>query len=409
MSTGSSASSSVLQIKTAAAFEPLLSDARYKAAHGGRGSGKSHLFAEMGVEACVLRPGTNMVCIREIQRTLKHSSKKLIETKIRALGVADQFDIQEKQIVTPGGGLIIFEGMQNHNADSIKSLEGFDIAWVEEAQTLSQTSLDMLRPTLRKPGSELWFSWNPRHANDPVDNFFRGGEKPPRSIIVEANWWDNPWFDETELVEERDYDRRRDPDKYAHVWMGQYLKNSEARVFKNWKEDEFETPADARFYLGADWGFSVDPTVLVRCWIKDRNLFVDFEAWQVGCEIDRTPALFDKVPGARKWPIKADSSNPQSISYMRRHGFENISPSVKGPGSVEEGVEFLKGYDIIVHPRCTHVIDELTMYSYEVDKQTGEVLPKLADKKNHTIDALRYAVEGVRRAPPQITIQNAWK
>lgn len=369
----------------------------------------------MGVEACVMRPGTSMVCIREIQRTLKHSSKKLIENKIRDMGVVDQFNIQEKHIVTPGNGLIIFEGMQNHNADSIKSLEGFDIAWVEEAQTLSQTSLDMLRPTLRKPGSELWFSWNPRFAKDPVDNFFRGGERPPRSLIVEANWWHNPWFEQTELVEERDYDRRRDPDKYAHVWMGKYLTNSEARVFKNWREDEFETPNDARFYFGADWGFSVDPTVLVRCWVSGRTLYVDHEAWAVGCEIDHSPALFagddaqgrwknpkrfSGIPGALRWPIKADSSNPQAISYLFRLGFTNLQAAVKGPGSVEEGVEFLKGYDIVVHPRCKHVIDELTLYSYEVDKQTSDVLPKLADKKNHTIDALRYALEGVRRAPP---------
>lgn len=400
MSTASSALSSALQIQTAEAFEPLLAPARYKGAYGGRGSGKSHFFAEALVEHCVIHPGTLAVCIREVQRTLQQSSKRLIENKITAFGLSG-FDVQKPEIKTPGGGLIIFEGMQNHTAESIKSLEGYDIAWVEEAQTLSQTSLDLLRPTIRKPGSELWFSWNPRKPTDPVDAFFRGAERPPRSVLVEANWHDNPWFGETELVADRDYDRRRDPEKYAHIWLGKYQTKSEARVFKNWKEEDFETPADARFYLGADWGFSIDPTVLVRCWINGRNLYVDYEAWKVGCEIDHTPSLFDTVPGARRWPIKADSSNPQSISYMARNGFQNITPSVKGPGSVEEGVEFLKGYDIIVHPRCRHVIDELTSYSYEVDKQTGDILPVLADKKNHTIDSLRYAVEGVRRAPAQ--------
>lgn len=366
-----------------------------------------------------MQPGTNAVCIREFQKSLAQSSKKLISLKIEALGVGPLFHVQESKIITPGGGLIIFEGLQNHNAESIKSLEDFDIAWCEEAQALSQTSLDMLRPTLRKRGSELWFSWNPRLATDPVDALFRGkGGLPPRAIVVEANFEDNPWFfEDTELVEEKDYDKRRDPDKYAHIWLGKYQKNSEARVFRNWKEEEFDTPSHARFYFGADWGFSVDPTVLVRCFIEGRKLYVDHEAWKVGCDIDHTPALFAGndtnfpprwqnprgwagVPGATRWPIRADSSNPQAISYMRRHGFENINPAIKGPGSVEEGIEFLKGYDIVVHPRCKHVIDELSTYSFETDKKTGEVLPVLADKKNHTIDSLRYAIEGERREVP---------
>lgn len=354
----------------------------------------------------MMQDGLRAVCIREVQKSLQQSSKRLLEDKIKALGVGGYFRVLKTEIGTPGGGLIIFEGMQDHTAESIKSLEGYDIAWCEEAQTLSRASLDMLRPTLRKSGSELWFSWNPRRQADPVDAFFRSEVEPPRSVIVKANWPDNPWFgSDTELIDDKDYDQRRDPDRYAHIWLGEYQRNSESRVFRNWKVDDFETPKDVeRFYLGADWGFSVDPTVLVRCFIQGRTLFVDQEAWKVGCEIDGTPALFDKVTDARKWPITADSSNPQSISYMRRNGFEHIKPSVKGPGSVEEGVEFLKSYDIVAHPRCQHVIDELSTYSYQIDKQTGDVLPKLADKKNHTIDALRYALEGLRRAPAEIDI-----
>lgn len=392
-----------LRIQTPRVFLPLIKPARYKGGYGGRGSGKSHFFAELLIERALCQPGLRAVCIREVQRSLAQSSKRLIEDKIVTLGVSSLFDVQKPEIKTPGGGIILFEGMQNHTAESIKSLEGYDLAWVEEAQTLSQISLDMLRPTIRKPGSELWFSWNPRKSNDPVDAFFRGGEMPPGAVVVKANWRDNPWFEQTELVEEKDWDQRRDPDKYAHIWLGEYQRNSEARVFHNWRVDEFETPKDVRFYLGADWGFSVDPTVLVRCWISDRKLFVDYEAWQVGCEIDRTPTLFDKVPGARQWPIRADSSNPQTISFMRRNGFQNITAAVKGPGSVEEGVEFLKSYDIVVHPRCKHVIDELSMYSFEIDKKTNEVLPRLADKKNHTIDSLRYAIESLRHVSQPAT------
>jgi phage terminase large subunit len=392
-----SASSSVLQIPTPAVFEPLLAPRRFKGAKGGRGSGKSHFFAEMLVEDAISQH-IRAACLREVQNSIKDSVKQLIEDKIRAFGQEKAFTITDQEIRGPNDSLFIFRGLQNHTATSIKSLEGFNRALVEEAQTISQRSLDILTPTFRT-GSELWFAWNPLDAKDPVDRLFRENQGDPDFVLVTANFSDNPWFP-VELRGDMERDRKRDPEKYAHIWLGEYQRTSQARVFHNWKVEEFESPSDARFYYGADWGFSVDPTVLVRCWIRDRTLYVDQEAWQVGCEIDKTPQLFDRVAGSRRWPITADSSNPQSISYMARHGFANIKPSVKGPGSVEEGVEFLKGYDIIVHPRCKHVLDELATYSYEVDKQTGDVLPKLADKKNHTIDSLRYAVEGVRRAPP---------
>lgn len=390
---------SALRIATPEVFVPLLEPARYKGVHGGRGSGKSHFFGECLIERALMQPGLRAVCIREVQKSLEQSVKRLLEDKIQSLGVGPLFECQQFEIKTPNGGLIIFQGMQNHTAESIKSLEGYDIAWVEEAQSLSQRSLDLLRPTIRKPGSEIWFSWNPKRATDPVDKLLRGKEPMPGAVVVEANWSDNPWFPGV-LRDEKDWDRRRDPDKYAHIWLGEYERNSEARVFKNWKIEEFETPADARFYLGADWGFSVDPTVLVRCFIQGRTLLVDAEAYKVGCEIDRTPGLFDTVPDARKWPIKADSARPETISFMQRHGYPNVTKALKGPNSVMDGIEFLKSYDIVVHPRCTHTIDELTLYSFKVDEKTNEILPSLEDKKNHVIDALRYAVEGVRRAAP---------
>lgn len=392
-----------LDIKTAAVFEPLLPHARFKGAHGGRSSGKSHFFAENLIDECIRIPGTRAVCIREIQRTLEHSSKRLIEDKIAAMRVSRKFNITDKKIETPGGGVIIFEGMQNHTADSMKSLEGFRIAWADEAHRLSSYSLGLLRPTIRSPGSELWFSWNPKGPDDPVDRFLRGSDAPRNAIVVEANYDDNPWFPYAMELEMR-YDRRRDPERYKHVWLGTYQIHSEARVFRNFRIEDFETPDDAVFYYGADWGFAKDPTVLIRCFVVGRTLYVDHEIWKIGCEMDHTPALFDQldpahVGVARKSRIVADSSNPQSISYMRRHGYPKMEPAVKGPGSLEEGVEFLKSYDIVVHGRCPHVADELTSYSYEIDKLTERVLNTLADKKNHTIDSMRYAVEAIRRRP----------
>jgi len=392
-----------LQIETPRVFLPLLDSARYKGVHGGRGSGKSHFFAELLVEECISQP-INAVCLREIQKTLKHSVKRLIEAKIQKMNAGLYFDVQNEQIIckpaSGGSGLIIFQGMQDHTADSIKSLEGFNRAWVEEAQSLSQRSLDLLRPTIRAPGSQIWFSWNPRFATDPVDAFLRGDNPPPDSIIIEANYDDNPWLPQ-ELLDEMNYDRKRDPEKYAHVWLGKYQSNSEARVFKNWIVEEFEAPSGAVFRLGADWGFSVDPSVLVRCYIDGKRLYVDYEAHMVGCEIDVLPDLFDRVPDSRKWFITADSARPETISYMRRHGFPKINAAIKGAKSIEEGIEFLKSYDIVVHPRCENLIEELTLYSYKTDPLTGQVLPILEDKRNHVIDSLRYACEGARKTLTQ--------
>jgi phage terminase large subunit len=387
---------SILQIQTPEVYVPLLEPARYKGAHGGRGSGKSHFFGEMLIERSIMEK-TDAVCVREVQKSLKQSVKKLLEGKIESLNAGAYFDVQDAQIKSSTGGLIIFQGLQNHTADSIKSLEGFDIAWVEEAQSVSQRSLDMLRPTLRKPGSELWFSWNPSSASDPVDALLRCAEPPPGSVIVEANYMDNPWLPD-ELRIEMEYDKRRDPDKYAHIWLGKYQQNSEARVFKNWRIEEFERPEGTIFRLGADWGFSVDPTVLIRCDIQGHLLYVDYEAYQVGCEIVNLPELFMSVPDAEKWPITADSARPETISHMQKNGFPKIRPAIKGAKSLEEGVEFLKSFDIIVHPRCKHLIDELSLYKYKEDPLTGAILPTLEDKDNHVIDALRYACEGARRA-----------
>ena len=390
-----------LNIETPEWAEPLLAPARYKGIWGGRGSGKSHERAEAMVEAHILNPNTASVCLREVQKSIKFSVKRLLEQKIKSMGVESHFEIQDTMIKnTKGDGVIIFQGMQNHTADSIKSLEGFDIAWFEEAQTASQRSLDLLRPTIRKPGSELWFTWNPHKETDPIDVLLRGKTPPPNSQIIKVNYLDNPWFPDV-LREEMEYDKRRDTDKYTHIWLGGYVKNSEARVFKNWKVEEFEAPADAVHRLGADWGFSVDPTVGVRCHVVGRKVFVDYEAYQVGCEIMDTPDLFMTIPESEKWPLVGDSSRPETISHMRKNGFPKIMPSVKGAGSLEAGVEWLQSYDIVVHPRCTHVIDELTNYSYKVDKDTDAITSELEDKNNHIIDALRYANEAARRKAKQ--------
>lgn len=389
---------SELTIETAPVFEALLYPARYKGAFGGRGSGKSHFFADLWVEENIAGK-KDCVCLREIQKSLEFSVKKLLELKIQQMGVGDYFEVQDKRILTKHGGVTIFQGMQNHTADSIKSLEAFDIAWFAEAQRASQTSLDLLRPTIRKEGSQIWFDWNPDSPDDPIDKLLRGTELPPGAVVVEANYMDNPWLPEV-LKTELAYDQRRDPDKYAHIWLGQYKQFSQARVFKNYVVEEFERPEGTIYRLGADWGFSVDPSTLIRCSIEGNRLYVDYEAYMIGCEIVNLPDLFDRVPESRKWFIRADSARPETINYMQKNGYPKMQAAQKGKGSIEEGISFLQSFDIVVHPRCTHLIDELSAYSYKRDPLTDEILPIIEDKNNHVIDALRYACEGIRKAKP---------
>lgn len=237
-----------MQIQTAEVFEPLLQPARYKGAHGGRGSGKSHFFAELLVDDHYRNPGFRSVCIREVQKSLKDSAKRLIEDKIQALGLGRHFEVQNDQIKSRGGGAILFQGMQDHTAESIKSLEGFNRAWVEEAQTLSERSLAMLRPTIRAEDSEIWASWNPRRKSDAIDDFLRG-KKPDSAVVVQANWRDNPWFPKV-LQDERRLELEKYPDRYDHIWEGGYAKAFEGAYFA---KQLFEARAQHRIgHVAAD-------------------------------------------------------------------------------------------------------------------------------------------------------------
>lgn len=210
-----------LEIQTPRAFLPFLKPSRYKGAFGGRGSGKSHFFAELLVERAFSEPGLRAVCVREVQKSLKDSVKRLIEDKIGALGLGGAFGVMDKEIRTPGDGVIIFQGLQDHTADSIKSLEGFSVAWAEEAQSLSSRSLELLRPTIRMPGSEIWASWNPRNASDPIDVLLRGPEPPVDAIVRRVNYTDNPFFPAV-MEAERALDARTKPDRYGHIWLGEF-------------------------------------------------------------------------------------------------------------------------------------------------------------------------------------------
>jgi phage terminase large subunit len=378
-------------------------EARYRGSYGGRGSAKTRSFAKMAaVKALQLAQAGKsgiILCAREFMNSLADSSMAEVKAAIASEAwLAGNFDVGERFIRTREGlpGRISFEfaGLR-HNLDSIKSKAFIHVLWVDEAETVSRNAWEKSTKTVREDGSEIWVTWNPEKEDSETHQRFRVNP-PPGSRFVELNWRDNPWFPSS-LEGERQHDLKRDPDLYDWVWEGGFLRRSEARVFNNWEVKDFGTPPDARLYFGADWGYSIDPTVLVRCWLDGRTLYVDHEAYKVGCEIDHRPALFKTVPGSTEWPCRGDSASPDVISYMQRNGFPKMTGAVKGKDSVKDGVAFLQSQDIIVHPRCKHTIQELTRYSYKVDPQTDEVLPDLADKDNHVIDSLRYALEGVRR------------
>lgn len=409
-----------LEIETPAWAEPLLYPARYKGAAGGRGSGKSYFFAELMIEEHAANPNQRSVCIREIQKSLQFSARELLKRKIETLGVSHLFEITMTEIRSRNGnGIIIFQGMQDHTADSIKSLEGFDRAWVEEAQNLSARSLELLRPTIRNERSEVWFSWNPDQPDDPVDKFFaerpKSGPEAADFIFVHVNSTENPFLPET-LRKEREYDRKYNPDTFHHIWEGGYNTKSESQIFKGkWRVDEFEPGKDWEGpYHGLDFGFANDPTAGVKCWRHDGRLYIEHEAGRVGLELDDTAQFIaERIPGFCEHVVRADCSRPESISHLKRKqpgrpAIPRIEAVKKWAGSVEDGIEFMRSHrEIIIHQRCRKTADEFRLYSFKTDKRTGDILPDIEDANNHFIDAIRYALGGLiksRNAPVRVNM-----
>lgn len=384
-------------------FEPLFSPYRYKVFYGGRGGAKSWAFARALVLLSTTRD-VRVLCAREFQVSIKDSVHRLLTDQIESLGFLNQFEITKTEIRSRAGSEFIFKGLR-HNASEIKSLEGVDICWVEEAHSVSKDSWDLLTPTIRKENSEIWVSFNPGSPDD--ETYKRFVLNPPdNSVVIKVGFQDNPWFPET-LRAEMEFCRRADPEAWDHIWNGNPKVLSDAQVFlRKYVIEPFETPSDARFFHGADWGFAKDPTVLVRAFVKDNHLYVDHEAYGIGVELDETPQLFDSIETARKWDIKADSSRPETISHIAKKGFK-IKAAKKWSGSVADGLAALKSFEkIVVHPRCKHTADEMRLYSYKVDRVTGDVLPVLVDAHNHCIDALRYAFDGYIRGKGPIEISD---
>ena len=369
-------------------FAELWHPHRYKVFYGGRSSGKSWAIAEALIQLSDIGK-VRILCCREIQNSIRDSSYQLLKDTAYRLGLESHFKFLDSEIRNElTGSRFIFKGLLR-NDQSIKSTEGIDFCWCEESQTISETSWQTLIPTIRKEGSEIWVSFNPLQTDDPTTKRFIESP-PPGAYVRKVNYDENPYFTE-EMRAEMEYDRRTDFEKYLHIWEGYPRTFSDAQVFKGKYivepfDDDLCTKAD-RLFFGADFGFAQDPSTLVRCFIYENRLYVDYEAYGVGVEIDELPQLYRSVPESDKWPIKADEARPETISYLaKRCGF-NISGAKKWKGSIEDGIAYLKSFDkIVIHPRCKHTADEFRLYSYKIDKVTNEILPIILDKSNHCVN-----------------------
>ncbi|EOY8428802.1 PBSX family phage terminase large subunit [Proteus mirabilis] len=377
-------------------------DYRYRCSHGGRGSAKTRTFALMtairGYMAAMNGQSGVILCAREYMNSLEESSMEEVKQAIRSVPwLNDFYELGEKYIRTKCRSVnYVFAGVR-HNLDSIKSKARILIAWVDEAESVSEIAWTKLTPTVREAGSEIWVTWNPERDGSATDKRFRKNP-PDNAVVVEMNYGDNPWFPSV-LEEERLSDQERlDSATYAWIWEGAYLENSDKQVLANKYvvksfPDDLWQKAD-RLLFGADFGFAKDPNTLLRQFILNDCLYIEYEAYGIGVELDHMPAFYDKIPESRKWPIKADSARPETISYLKRQGF-NISAAKKWQGSVEDGITHLRGFkQIIIHPRCKETAKEARLYSYKTDRITGEVLPVIEDKNNHCWDAVRYGLDG---------------
>lgn len=381
----------VLSITYPDKFAPIvLEPKRYKVAHGGRGSAKSHSFAKLAVVRAS-REKIRILCVRETQNSIKDSVHKLLKEKIYELGLNKFFHITETSIKSWTGAEFIFKGLRG-NVDDIKSTEGVDICWVEEAESATEDSWKILIPTIRKELSEIWVSFNPEAEKSPTYQRFVKSP-PPNAIVIEMNWRDNPWFPEVLRVE-MERDKLVDFDTYEWIWEGKVKKYSQDVIFRDRLEvTDFETPQGVQLYFGADFGFSVDPNVLVRCFIKDQCLWIDHELYGVGIELEELEAGWDSVPGARRWKIRADCERPDTISFMKGKKFDVIACE-KGPGSVEDGIVWLRKFKkIYIHTRCAGAKKDFENYRWKRDRVTNDILPIPLDKFNHVPDAIRYALE----------------
>lgn len=384
--------------------------ARYRGAYGGRGSAKTFNFAKMTavIGYQLGRAGISgvILCGREHLNSLEESSMEEVKAAIRSEPFLDAYyEIGEKFIRSRDRRIsYVFTGLR-HNLDGIKSKARILLAWIDEAEQVSEAAWRKLIPTVRwedpqgRFQSEIWVTWNPENKDSATNQRFI--ENPPAGAkIIKMNWTDNPWFPEV-LNQERLLDQQFRQDTYSHVWEGEYLTMTDALIFAGkYEMAAFEPQADWHGpYNGLDFGFANDPTAATNSFIHDDILYIRRELYALKLEIDRTgPALAAAVPRSSMHALRADNARPETISYMKQNGFPRITAVKKGRGSVEDGIEYLKSFKkIVIHPECPMTFREFGRYSYKVDRLSGDILPIPVDADNHAIDSLRYGHEPMIR------------
>lgn len=406
-----------MDIPVADKLSPLLEPKRYKGAYGGRGGAKSHFFAEQVIARCY-QSQTRVVCIREVQNSIKDSVKQLISDKLEKLGVSHLFEVVESELRGPHGSLIVFKGMQSYNAANIKSLEGYDIAWVEEAQTLSQHSLDLLRPTIRKPGSELWFSWNPRYKTDPVDQFFRKNP-PEEAVSVQVNWRDNPWFPEV-LRKEMDHDFSVDPDKAEHIWNGAYG-SSQGAILARWVNqaerdgrinqevsyDAAGTPVDISSDIGfrdtASWWYWQRCLGGYRLLAYDADSGFDADDWiprikgqlqKLGCKLGKVWLPHDAM--AKTFQSKHTTIERFLAGFGAAH--VSIVPQSKKHDQISAARDVIDRCEFHAI-RCEDGLDGLRAWEFEWNEDTNVFSREpLHNWASHPADAFAYGCQVMQMA-----------
>ncbi len=410
---------STLRVRVPAKLQPLLKPCRYKGAYGGRGGAKSHFFAEQIVIKCLTQQ-TRVVCIREVQNSIQQSVRQLIVDKIIGLQLEPAFTVLDSEIRGKNGSLIVFRGMQSYNAANIKSLEGFDIAWVEEAQTLSQHSLDLLRPTLRKPGSELWFSWNPQYKTDSVDKFFRKNP-PSNAISVMINWSDNPWFKDTPLYMDMLNDYANDPDKAEHVWGGAYgssqgailarwVNEAErdgriATIFPDKKGPPIIVSSDLGFRDTAGWWYWQPVLGGANALLYDADHGLDADDWipRIQANIAKLGVKLGKIwlpHDAKHKTFQSKRTSQQRFQAAFGHGSIGIVPISRIADRIEAARTFIKqcAFD---KEHCETGLDGLRAWEYEYNDDDGVFSKEpLHNWASHPADAYSYGCQVLQEHKP---------
>ena len=386
-------------------YKPFfVSPKRFNISYGGRGKGSTWNIAR-GLLALSCEKPLRILCTREYQNSINESVYQTLASQIVLLGLEENFDVQKTRIASNAGSEFIFKGLR-HNIDSIKSMEGINIVWVSEGDKVPQESWDKLIPTIRAEGSRFYVDFNTDSEDDPVYRMF---VKQPRNDtqVLFQTYKNNPKFPSV-LHDQMEWDKENDYEKYLWIWEGNTRSISDACVFHGkFRSDWFDTPDDAQFFHGLDFGFAHDPLAAIRCFIKDNALFIDRETGGVGIEITETPRVLEGIPTFEKWDSIADSARPELISYLKRNGFPRMKSSKKGKGSIEDGIAKIRGFkEVVIHERCRETLQEFKLYSYKRNSTTGDITPVPEDKNNHYIDALRYALEPLNKRANVATVNN---